>query len=281
MPISKRKLWTNHAAIQAKTSAALWTPANLSLTPRVMIDSRDAVWSGSNLSSINCTGTNVGAMTLTGTPVKGTAQNGLDPIKVTADSIYLSRTLTAWGASGKLSVFWFGKMNTSGVNGLLSYSWFGLTNPQAVIYANLDDSTGAGVYANGNRDNSGGANTDLHPDFLTSTANNGIPDTTGCHSVYAQLGSTNAFYSDGTSLTLSTSNTGTCPNYGTGFPFKFFVGGAGGGESLLGDSFVVALFDDFLGTTDRQKMEGYWAHATAQTANLPGGHPYKTTPPTV
>ena len=34
-------------------------------------------------------------------------------------------------------------------------------------------------------------------------------------------------------------------------------------------------------TADRQKIEGYLAHKWGLTANLPAGHPYKTTPPYV
>ena len=32
-------------------------------------------------------------------------------------------------------------------------------------------------------------------------------------------------------------------------------------------------------TTERQQIEGYLAHKFAQTALLPGGHPYKSAPP--
>lgn len=35
------------------------------------------------------------------------------------------------------------------------------------------------------------------------------------------------------------------------------------------------------GTTDRQRLEGYLAHKWGLESNLPAGHPYKTTPPTV
>ena len=34
-----------------------------------------------------------------------------------------------------------------------------------------------------------------------------------------------------------------------------------------------------LSTADREKVEGYFAHTYGQTAKLPGGHPYKITPP--
>ena len=37
----------------------------------------------------------------------------------------------------------------------------------------------------------------------------------------------------------------------------------------------------WLSTGNRQKLEGYLAHKSGLTANLPADHPYKTTPPTV
>lgn len=41
------------------------------------------------------------------------------------------------------------------------------------------------------------------------------------------------------------------------------------------------IVTDDLSTVTRNKVEGYLAHKWGLTANLPGGHPYKTTPPTI
>jgi hypothetical protein len=41
------------------------------------------------------------------------------------------------------------------------------------------------------------------------------------------------------------------------------------------------LFDYLLGTTDRQKLEGYLAHRWGTTASLPSGHPFKSSAPMV
>ena len=43
----------------------------------------------------------------------------------------------------------------------------------------------------------------------------------------------------------------------------------------------VLLINATLSTTNRQKLEGYLAWKWGLEANLPAGHPYKTTPPTV
>ena len=43
----------------------------------------------------------------------------------------------------------------------------------------------------------------------------------------------------------------------------------------------MVMFRSDLSTTDRQKLEGYLAWKWCLEANLPAGHPYKSTPPTV
>lgn len=50
------------------------------------------------------------------------------------------------------------------------------------------------------------------------------------------------------------------------------------GAGYIGEIIVTS---NALSTNDRQKLEGYLAHRYGTTASLPGGHPYKTTPPTV
>lgn len=49
---------------------------------------------------------------------------------------------------------------------------------------------------------------------------------------------------------------------------------------LKGSIFETALYAASVSTTDRQKLEGYFAWKWNLTASLPAGHPYKTTPPT-
>jgi len=54
---------------------------------------------------------------------------------------------------------------------------------------------------------------------------------------------------------------------------------AGGGSPLQGNISEIVVTNGNLSTTDRQRLEGYLAHKWGLTANLPAGHPYKTTPP--
>ena len=48
-----------------------------------------------------------------------------------------------------------------------------------------------------------------------------------------------------------------------------------------GRVFEIVLLSGVASETDRQKLEGYLAHKWGLTANLPSGHPYKLTPPTL
>lgn len=59
------------------------------------------------------------------------------------------------------------------------------------------------------------------------------------------------------------------------------VNGAFGGNGLQGNIYEFVLTPSPLSLIDRQKLEGYLAHKWGLTAKLPGGHPYKTTAPTV
>lgn len=58
------------------------------------------------------------------------------------------------------------------------------------------------------------------------------------------------------------------------------IGHNGSGSSgAFGDYAEVVIFAAALGTTDRQKLEGYLAWQWGLAANLPIGHPYKLAPP--
>jgi hypothetical protein len=48
---------------------------------------------------------------------------------------------------------------------------------------------------------------------------------------------------------------------------------------MTGQIAAIILCSTALADLDRQKIEGYYAHRLALTANLPSGHPYKVNPP--
>ena len=76
------------------------------------------------------------------------------------------------------------------------------------------------------------------------------------------------------------------PNYIPGTSTRNASNPRIGHSSLLGGFFdgmisEIVLTDGALSTTDRQKLEGYLAWKWGLVANLPIGHPYKNSPPTV
>jgi len=66
----------------------------------------------------------------------------------------------------------------------------------------------------------------------------------------------------------------------TTYAYTYFKVGTLFGDfyAMLGDFAELIVFSGTDATT-REKCEGYLAHRWGLTANLPGGHPYKTTPP--
>lgn len=61
----------------------------------------------------------------------------------------------------------------------------------------------------------------------------------------------------------------------------FYIGSetSGGGSYLKGDIAMIIITDGLLGTSDRQKMEGWICHELGIEALLDAGHPYKSAPP--
>jgi hypothetical protein len=254
----------------------LWDLTNLIVQPRISLDVENAVWSGSSLSSITAGGSDGGAMSVNGTPTKGTASNGYDPIRVGSTGQFLSRTLAAW-SSGKLSIFWFGHLNTIAINGLVNFNWnsSNVSGPGGVFYPAISGAFLLGIF---NRT----AGVDSAPYYSTSQTGN-VVDTVNNHSLYTQAGATDSVILDGIAVALASSGSfpntpGAVPNYQSG-AWQFLQGFDG--EGFDGDSFSLLIFDDVLGTTELQKLEGWaWWKFTGGGAGLPSDHPYKNMPPT-
>lgn len=250
---------------------AAWTPADLAVPPKIWIDSDAAVWSGSNLASISAKGADAGAMTLTGTPVKGTALNSHDVIRFSGSGKYLTRTLSAWGAGGKAFAFTVFKSLTAGsgpaVSGLFSQA-SGASSSAGIGFLLLD-SYGPSWYS------SGWATGPFIEDYSGANATDRWGTSIG-HIAGFKLGSTIGEWIDGTAHTPDgSSTTGAFPNVSSQ-AWNF-------GKSWDGDGSVdlaqLMLFDYDLTTTDRQKLEGWAAWTFGLVSNLPIDHPYKSAAP--
>lgn len=62
---------------------------------------------------------------------------------------------------------------------------------------------------------------------------------------------------------------------------NYVVSGSGTQQHWNGQVYELLVFPNNLDLSDFQKVEGYLAHKWGLTANLPSGHPYKSSPPTL
>jgi len=88
-----------------------------------------------------------------------------------------------------------------------------------------------------------------------------------------------AWFRDGTQQTTNTANAGggAVPGAALG------IGANASGDYDIGGQYQIyelVLYNAYLDTTQRQKVEGYLAWKWGLQANLPGGHPYKNAAPT-
>jgi hypothetical protein len=99
-----------------------------------------------------------------------------------------------------------------------------------------------------------------------------------------EASSSDSIYRDGSivpsSVSCPTPTTSTRSGKDTGTTNNT-IGTTNTGEYFDGPMAEIVVLSDALTTSDRESLEGYLAHKWGLTGNLPAGHPYKTTPPTV
>lgn len=251
---------------------ALWTPANLSVAPRMWLNGDNAVFSGSNLSSIANSGSEGGSFVLGSVPTKQTT-NSLNGILLTGTSQYLSLTMGAF-SSGAIHIFALVNLNSrAGINtGLLRrYDLF--TDHCIDFQPDGDEFGGQNLFGD---------------EYGSGTPVPGIAGYPGASlgvgtpgSVQGGLGATtNTYRLNGTNIAGGmTSTTGALE---PGASTTWYVGQEWGG---MGTRFEGAVYQllvlDYQPTlADLQRLEG-WAHwKYGVQAALPGGHPYAGAAPT-
>ena len=105
---------------------------------------------------------------------------------------------------------------------------------------------------------------------------NGTTDITGSHIEYTSAQNTNGtgsylYYRDGS---IQSSNNTT--NNVASTTVRLGIGGNGGSSNDVGGTyypFEIIIFNQYLGDTDRQTVEGYLAQKWGLTSSLPPGHP--------
>ena len=253
---------------------ALWTPADLSVAPRVILDGSTVAWSGSNFGTTanpGSFGTDIVASS--GTVTKGAQLNGYDTLAFSGSNSLQTNAGHSWtgnpvvfavfaaSRSAGLIGINFGPSSTAGwtiyPKAYFSDTWHGHT-------ANLDDL----VFW--------GSGTDLIVHTMATTP---IGANTNHHILLARSGSSNLVKVDGTDETEAGRSTA-----GTAVSFSGTVMylGAGGfnTEYLIGTIAYIAVLDPATSADEILRLEGWAAHKYGLTANLPAGHPYKSAAPT-
>ena len=92
--------------------------------------------------------------------------------------------------------------------------------------------------------------------------------------VFDDTGNTAGVYLNGVKVEEATGVSASSPTATE----NFYIGGRSDGYYMTGQ-IADAVMCNTLSTTDREKLEGYWAHRFGLTGLLDSGHPYKTTPP--
>lgn len=217
---------------------------------------------GTNGSSVTSVTDSAGSYDLsdagTGPPTLVTSsQNGLNTVDFGTSNTQLLASSAYGGGDDGFSVFVVAKRGSAAANQHVSGGGFTGhllgSNSSAAVNMRADKAEGGRYQAETGSWSGGWDIAGFSADFAAGTFN---------------------MHLDGSSIN---SQTGLAT--GTSKAHTFLLGTFGGSEwqGELGEELIV---NDALSTTDREKLEGYLAHKWGLTANLPVGHPYKTTAPT-
>lgn len=250
---------------------ANWTPSDLAVAPWLYVNSDNAVWSGSNLTSITNGGSgNNGSVTQSGTVTKGTVSNSKTPLRLNGP--YLNVPQSAFGTGGTMFVFAVFKLLGS-AGGLLNNNTWALTS-------------GCGIYPGGGDFFSAWSGYNMYVPFNTPTNGpgywnaSGQPTSTTTITLQSWLASAAAVEGRVNTLAPSISDKilAAVPNYGAA---TWKLGEVGGGESLNADLFAVITLRYAPTTDERERLEGWasWTYA-GDGSLLPIGHTYKSAAPT-
>lgn len=263
---------------------ALWTPANLAITPKVILDPSVASWSGSNWGSTANIGTGGGNIVAsTGTPVKGTKLNGLDTVLFNNNSLTLASQ--NWTAGADLVIFAI--LNCTdhvNGNGLFAMGWDFATAqagmvfyPRAMTSGTVSPTTDTWAiddvlsFSQGFGDGAGAFGYMIISQPFVDSA---------YHIMSYRSGATRYFSFDGTLTTPSGSSAST-PVVQTNVPMYFGESHGSNvfGEQLAGTVAYLAVIPGNVTTSEYQKLEGWGAWKYGLVSKLPVAHPYKNFAP--
>lgn len=225
----------------------------LDLAPLVWLNPTAGSYTGSNLTSLANSGTVGGSFTVTGTIAKSTAIGNFTTLRM--DNISKRLNLTFAIASGVMTVVYWGKFASTTLNGIMGKGWPGDSDAKA-FYANA----GSGetiAFAKGC------CSVDpAHAPALDATAG-GINDTS-FHTLYWQMGATNALFRDNSGQTITTNAAGAMPS--TGSVSWNFGSTDPTSEPANADIGGILVFDFALTSTQRNDLDTWTQGQAAGTA---------------
>jgi hypothetical protein len=253
---------------------ALWTPSDLAVPPKLRVSATNAVWSGSNLTSIANLGADGGSATIgSAGVVKGATVGSYSSLQFRADNSNLSFTLSAISQTANVSVFSLYEQASTGRFACGLFRGPGNWRSNSVIGC-YPSTTGNGTL---NLGRGYGGSLNQVPAYNMGSN----PLAFNWHIDGYQLGTTNLLRRDGEELTITNNFAGAQTALNSdGQPNTYFVGCVSATEYLDGDLLECMFFDYFLTQNEWQRMEGWasWSYF-GDGDLLPEGHPYKDAAP--
>lgn len=259
-------------------AAALWSPEIFAVQPIAWISAPLSVWNGNNLQSYP-------GFALSGTPTKGTPQNGIDPIRMDAVAEALTKVFAH--TSGTLYYFWVGKRIAvdSLDRTLFCRGPWVATGAIAAFLASPGTVHGGTrgpqwSYHSGNG-YTGLTSTGTNPPWFCAAGSANLINDTNWHSQEGRLGATNGLWKDGVAAALEDNTSGALPSYPSAVWNFGRTDATAFGASSNADTGELLIFDYMPTVSDQQKLQGWAHHRYGIQASLPAGHPYLTRAPLI
>lgn len=262
----------------------LWTPANLLITPQVILDPSVASWSGSNWGSTTNIGSGGGSIVAAlGTPVKGTQLNGLDVVNFNSTGLQLSSQ--NWSSGVDYFVFSVCRATSIGTNvnnPIVGHGWDNSETATTGFVAYLRMAAagsipgGPATAASDSMILGQGFGSGTTPGFITVSQ----PFVAGTYRIFAmETPGTIVYRLDGAAATLAGSLTGTA-NAKSSLAITFGVVNTNT-EFYIGDVAYTLVIAGTPTLSDIQKLEGWAAWKYGLVTQLDAAHPYKGAAPTI
>lgn len=252
---------------------ALWLPTDHpTLQPLVWINYKQAVWSGSNLSSLANLGSAGGSFGMNGTIVKGAAIGAYNALYINDSNNYLSLSLGAWSA-GPLYALGIFRLTSLSVAGLVGGpgTWGG--GNTTGLYAHITGGDGAYAFGNGWFANA--------PYFETDPAHNISAGQWYARGYLLRPTNQQERLNGQVYTTFAGQNAGNTPAYASGtWKFGNIDPGSPGFEGLGGDLAHLFLFNNAPDTDHLERLEAYALWDIGQESQIVSGHTYKSAAPT-